>query len=910
MPVARLDPKTLTPLFCPASVAVIGASADPTKLGSIPIGHMKASGFVGPLYPINPKAATVQDLPAFPNIGAVPGPVDLAIIAVPDAHVLSAMRDCAAKGVRAVVLFTSGFAEVSQAGRRAQEEIKSIARDAGIRLLGPNCMGLVNFANGVVATFHTAFGPGLAAKGRIGLVSQSGAFGGIAYQIAQDRKLAYSLIVTTGNEGDVDVADGIAYLADDPDTSVILLYVEGCGDEAKLAEALALARARKKPVICLKVGRTEAGIAAVASHTAALAGTDEIFDAMFRQHGVYRASTMEEFFDIGYAAAQVSELPRDNRIGIVTVSGGVGILMTDTAAARGLDVAQAPQSLQDAIRAMVPFAGTRNPIDVTGQVVSDIGILDRTIERAIAEGGYSSIACFIGSVGRSPVNAPRFMEVFARLRQRYPGTVLSVSTLHTPAFRAALDAAGCLLFDEPTHAVRAVAALAQFRRAFDAPPSASPAPRPAEKLPRGTPVMAESPMSPFHEMKGKSPEEAKFFWSGGPIEAAPRTWFQSYLSGVTAFETDEGLVLVDSGLGQLGPKLAGLLRQKTSAPVHTAIFTQGHVDHAFGLKAFLVPGQKRPRVIAHAAMPARFARYELTSRFNAAINARQFGGSVSRAESGEFDSFHAPELGPDTLYDQSISITVGGVAFEVNHCRGETDDHTWVWCPERRVLCPGDLFIWSTPNAGNPQKVQRYPWDWAAGLRRMAALDPASLCPGHGAPVVSDPAKIHRMLIETADYLDSLVAQTIAALNDGAPPHVDIVHRVKPPKSDSPWLQPVYDEAEFIVRNIIRYYAGWWAGRPSDLKPASRAAVAREMATLAGGPAALVARAEDLAKAGDTRLACHMADYALEAAPRDAAVQEAVAALYEWRARQETSLMARNLFRSAAAYAREGRSFL
>ena len=420
----------------------------------------------------------------------------------------------------------------------------------------------------------------------------------------------------------------------------------------------------------------------------------------------------------------------------------------------------------------------------------------------------------------------------------------------------------------------------------------------------------QSPMAPFYEMAGKSPEEAKFFWTGGPIDVAPRTWFQSWLSGVTGFETDAGLVLVDSGLKHLGHKLASMLRQKTKAPVHTAIFTQGHIDHAFGLKEFLVPGQARPRILAHRAMPERFRRYELTQRFNAAINARQFGGSVTRAEAtDEFNNFRAPELAPDTLYDERLVLGIGGLTFEVHHCRGETDDHSWIWCPERRVLCPGDLFIWGVPNAGNPQKVQRYPAEWAAGLRRMGALGAASLCPGHGGPVVNDAALIRRMLLETADYLESLVAQTLAALNMSAPPHVDIVHRVAPPRTDSPWLQPVYDEAEFIVRNIIRYYGGWWSGRPSELKPAPRAALAGEIASLCGGAASLLARAEALAAAGDFRLACHLADYALETAPADAAIRQGVAALYERRAEQETSLMARNIFRSAAAYAREGRPF-
>lgn len=421
--------------------------------------------------------------------------------------------------------------------------------------------------------------------------------------------------------------------------------------------------------------------------------------------------------------------------------------------------------------------------------------------------------------------------------------------------------------------------------------------------------MAENPARKFMEMAGKSPEEAKFFWTGGPIELAEGTWFQSNFSGVTAFETPEGLVLVDSGHAGLAPAIAALLRQRTKAPIHTAIFTQGHVDHAFGLEAFLVPGQTPPRVIAHRAMAARFARYKLTDRHNQALNARQFGGTVRAADGGNYDTFKAPSLPPTLYYEERLDIAVGGLTFEIHHCRGETDDHTWVWCPERRVLCPGDLFIWGVPNAGNPQKVQRYALDWAVGLRKMAAKEPASMGPGHGGPVVEDAAKLRRMLLETADYLETVHTRTVTALNEGSPPHTDIVHAVELPKSASPWLQPVYDEGEFIVRNIIRLYGGWWNGRPSDLKPARRSELAEEIAALAGGHATLVARAEKLAEAGELRLACHLADFALEAEPGDKSVQEAVARIYDRRAKAEQSLMAINIFNSAAAYAREGRPF-
>jgi glyoxylase-like metal-dependent hydrolase (beta-lactamase superfamily II) len=411
-------------------------------------------------------------------------------------------------------------------------------------------------------------------------------------------------------------------------------------------------------------------------------------------------------------------------------------------------------------------------------------------------------------------------------------------------------------------------------------------------------------------MRGKTADEAGFFWSGGPIEVAERTWFQSRFSGVTAFETDDGIVLVDSGMAPLGPQLASMLREKTDAPIHTAIFTHGHVDHAYGLQAFLRPGQHRPRIIAQRQILNRFARYELTSGFNAAINARQFGGSPRRAEAGgEYDNFRHPGLMPDTLYDEDLIFRVGGVTFEVHHCLSETDDHSWVWCPDRKVICSGDLIINAVPNAGNPQKVQRYPWDWSAGLKRMAALGAQSLCPGHGGPVVNEPQKVRQILLETAEYLDVIVERTLNAMAAGAPPHNDIVHAVILPTSNSPWLRPVYDEGEFIVRNIIRFYGGWWNGRPSDLKPAPRTQLASEIARLCGGVGALMLRAKELAQSGNLRLACHLADYALEAKTDDSDIQKAVSDLYLQRAKSEIGFMSENLYRSASAYAMEGRPF-
>lgn len=410
----------------------------------------------------------------------------------------------------------------------------------------------------------------------------------------------------------------------------------------------------------------------------------------------------------------------------------------------------------------------------------------------------------------------------------------------------------------------------------------------------------------FAAMRGKSADEAGFYWSGGPIEVAPRTWFLSQFSGVTGFETDDGIVLVDSGLQAMAPILARRLREKTDAPIHTAIFTHGHVDHAYGLQAFLLPDQKPPRIIAQRTILDRFARYERTAGFHAGINARQFSG---RPDGQRGYAFKRPSLMPDVLFDEQMALSVGGVAFELCHCQGETNDGCWVWCPERRVVATGDLIINAVPNAGNPQKVQRYPWDWANGLRAIARCAAVSLCPGHGGPIVQDGPKVQKVLIETADYLDSIVEQTLAALNDGAPPHVDILQRVLPPSTTAPWLRPIYDDAEFIARNVIRFFGGWWSGRPSELKPAPRKAVAYEIASLCGGPAALLERAQKLAVANDLRLACHLADFALEAAPDDLTIREGVGALYQSRASGETSLIAENLFSAAAMSARQGRAY-
>jgi alkyl sulfatase BDS1-like metallo-beta-lactamase superfamily hydrolase len=371
--------------------------------------------------------------------------------------------------------------------------------------------------------------------------------------------------------------------------------------------------------------------------------------------------------------------------------------------------------------------------------------------------------------------------------------------------------------------------------------------------------------------------------------------FVSSFANVTAVRTDAGLVLVDVGSFLLSAQVHAAVRDFSDAPVSHVVYTHGHVDHVFGVERFeaeaRAAGRPPPSVIAHARVPDRFRRYERTRGYNACVNARQFRTRVEWPTAYRY---------PDVTYDERLSLDVGGTRIDLVHARGETDDATWVWIPSRRLLCTGDLFIWCSPNAGNPQKVQRYPHEWAVALRQMAALSPAVLCPGHGVPIWGED-EVREALTTTAALLESLVEQTLRLMNEGAR-LVDAIHEVKAPAAllARPWLRPVYDQPEFVVRNVWRLYGGWWDGDPTSLEPAPRADVARELAALAGGAERMAARAEQLAERGELSLACHLAELASLAAPGDAGVKRVRAASFAARARAATSLMARGIYEAAA----------
>ena len=384
---------------------------------------------------------------------------------------------------------------------------------------------------------------------------------------------------------------------------------------------------------------------------------------------------------------------------------------------------------------------------------------------------------------------------------------------------------------------------------------------------------------------------ASFFGGGPAVRAADRTLFVPAFANAVAFETDGGLVLVDWGHAVSADRIHDEVRRFTDAPLSTVIYTHGHIDHVGGWRPWVEEDAQAPTVVAHEAVARRFERYLRTPGLNEHINRVQFG----------VDDVRWPReyRWPDRTYTESLMLDVGGEGFELHHGRGETDDATWVWVAERGVLCTGDFWISSVPNCGNPQKVQRYPEEWAEVLEAMSALGAEILLPGHGPPIRGGPA-VRTALRDAARYLRSIADQTVDLLNQGLRPD-QIVERVRPPDdlASKPYLQPLYDRPEFIVRNVIRLYGGWWDGFAANLLPAPAADRAREIVGLAGGVDAVVARALELAD-DDLALACHLAEWAVTADPMHPGALECARDVFTRRAHGEPSLMGQGIFRHAA----------
>ncbi|MFN8023602.1 MAG: alkyl sulfatase dimerization domain-containing protein [Acidimicrobiales bacterium] len=384
-------------------------------------------------------------------------------------------------------------------------------------------------------------------------------------------------------------------------------------------------------------------------------------------------------------------------------------------------------------------------------------------------------------------------------------------------------------------------------------------------------------------------------------------------------DTGEGLMAFDASGTHTGRQVFDAIKGWRDQPVRHLVYTHGHADHVGGSTFF---AGDHPLVIGHQNVAKRIDRYAFTNNWNLLINARQFGGisgDLNLSVGGEVDDADGSDTGvavapragarrflpagtlrPDREVGLFDRMVVGGHEVEFHHARGETDDHLWSFFPEQKWVMTGDFLIWNFPNAGNPQKVQRYPIEWAAALRAMIAKEPELLLPAHGLPIEGK-ERIARVLDDVATALEQLVSEVVARMNAGD--NLDtIIHSVKVPADTlaKPYLRPLYDEPEFVVRGIWRQFGGWWDGAASRLKPSPDAQVAAAIAELAGGADVLLRRAEQAASDGDLRLACHFADLAGWAAPDDPTIHAGRAAIYLQRRKVEPSLMSKGIFAAAA----------
>ncbi len=480
----------LTPLLAPRSIAVLGASNDPTRIGGRPIAYMKAAGFKGAIYPVNPNRKEVQGLTAYPTVADLPDTPDVAIVAVPAEIAVQAAEDLGRRGVKAALVFTAGFAEVDEAGHAAQDRMVAAARAHGMRILGPNCLGVFDGRTGYYATFSSSFDSGWPVPGRIGIASQSGAYGTHLYTLARNRGIGASLCIMTGNEADVTVGECIGWLAENPEVDVIAVYAEGIREAPGLIAAFETARAARKPIVMMKVGRSALGTAAAKSHTASIAGDDAVTEAVMAEFGVVRARTSEEMLDIAQTATR-RIYPARNTLGMITLSGGAGVLVSDVAEQAGLAMPEMPEDAQARLKALVSFCAPRNPVDATAQVGNDLSLLEPFMEAVVRDGGYASVLGFFTMVA-SANRWPAMLERLNAVRARYPDRLYVLSVIAPSEDIRALEGEGWVCHEDPTRAVHAIAAMGRFGAAFAAPRPAPPPAVPRVVLPATAPTEAEA----------------------------------------------------------------------------------------------------------------------------------------------------------------------------------------------------------------------------------------------------------------------------------------------------------------------------------------------------------------------------------------------------------------------------------
>jgi acetyl coenzyme A synthetase (ADP forming)-like protein len=461
------DPRTLDPVFSPVSIAVIGASRSRDSIGFALLHNLIANEFNGSIFPVNPKATSIHSLKCWPSIGAIPDLIDLAVVMVPRAKVQGVVEECVAKGVHGLVVITAGFSETGPEGAERERLLREAVRAAGVRMIGPNCMGVINTDPDV--SLNATFAPTPAQRGSIGFVSQSGALGVAILNVAKDLGIGLTQFVSMGNKADVSGNDLIEHWENDPATKVIAMYLESFGNPRRFTE-IAKRVTRKKPILIVKSGRTAEGARAATSHTGAIAGTDVTVSAFLDQCGVLRANTIEELFDVARALDRCP-LPEGGRVGIVTNAGGPAIMATDACVNLGLQIAELSEATRSGLRAFLPpEASVANPVDMIASATAES--YARTLS-AVLDDPEVDMAMVINVTPllSNPTDIMDSIGAVARDRAKPVLAVMMATEEFYDAVRATPDLPPVYRF--PESAARAMFMLARYaawrRRPADAP---------------------------------------------------------------------------------------------------------------------------------------------------------------------------------------------------------------------------------------------------------------------------------------------------------------------------------------------------------------------------------------------------------------------------------------------------------
>jgi acetyltransferase len=455
----------LSPLLNPASVAIVGVSENQSRIGGRLFKYLTKHGYGGSLALVNPKYQQLNGVSCYPSISQIPHPIDCALIAVPEKHVFSVLNQCADRDVKAAVIFSSGFAEMGNTGKKAQNQLKELARTKDLRICGPNCIGLINFSNHIALSFSQLLEMDTLRPGNIGFISQSGALGGSLVNRAQDNGIGLSYFISSGNEADLEVSDYIKHLVlHDENTKVIAAVIEGFKDGAKFIEAAELALQHQKPLIVLKIGETEVGKKAAASHTGSMTGSDSVINAVFTQKGVTRVHNYDELFQTA-ALFSKGRKPAGNKVGILTSTGGGGIIMADYYTKMGLTVPEPSQKNQElASKEIAAFGKVANPFDLTGQIFSDPDMFKRCMQLFVEEDNFDII-----QVNVSMVAGPSSKHRATMLLESIAGSSKPIvcwwaaGSLSEPGVRL-LNGSEVALFRSPERCAAAVKSLVEYYR--------------------------------------------------------------------------------------------------------------------------------------------------------------------------------------------------------------------------------------------------------------------------------------------------------------------------------------------------------------------------------------------------------------------------------------------------------------